>query len=324
MAALGALAGRAADRLSPRGRPPARRAALVAATALLAGLALGLPFLFLADDGDDAAPSARVDSQHRLRVEYLRLIREGVRLRQEGDAMAAAVAFRRAEALAPERPRAVALRQEAERAALAEQEGEILQRQVAIQVTAAEAALAGRRYQEALATTRVVLEVEPENEVARQVAERAQAALARAARQQREPAPPVEAPAPAVAAADDAPPPGEAEAASPEARIAHLTVILEAAGEGSLILNAGSKRLLNVGYDHTERTSVLRRKRPVRERATWPEFEVAPGPTRIEFWITPSGEAARAGRVPTELLAGETRTLRLVLDDADRLSWVLE
>jgi hypothetical protein len=217
----------------------------------------------------------------------------------------------------------VALRQEAERAALAEQEGEILQRQVAIQVTAAEAALAGRRYQEALATTRVVLEVEPENEAAREVAERAQAALARAARQPREPAPPVE-PAPTVAEADEAPPPGEPEPASPEARIAHLTVILEAAGEGSLILNAGSERLLNVGYDHTERSGILRRKRPVRERATWPEFEVAPGPTRIEFWITPSGEAARAGRVPTDLPAGETRTLRLVLDDADRLSWVLE
>lgn len=322
LAGLGAVAGRAADRLSPRGRPPARRAALVAAAALVAGLALGLPLLFLADDGDDAVSAARVEPQHRLRLEYLRLIRQGVWLRQEGDPMAAAVAFRRAEALAPERPRAAALRREAERAAQAEQEGEILQRQVEIQVEAAEAALAGRRYQEALATTRAVLEVEPENEVAREVAERAQAALARAARQQREPAPPVER-APAVAEADDGPPPVEPEPAAPEARIAHLTVVFEGAGEGRLILNAGDERLLNVGYDHTERGGLLRRKRPVRSRAIW-EFEVEPGPTAIEFWITPSGEAARAGSVRAELPPGEMRTLRLVLDDADRLSWNLQ
>jgi serine/threonine protein kinase len=323
VAPLAAAAGGAVDRLSPRGRPPARRAALVALAALVVGLAAGLPLLLLGGGGDDEAP-ARVEPAQQLQLEYLRLIRQGVRLREGGDAMAAAVAFRRAEAIAPQRARATALRQEAERAAQDEQEGELRQRQVDLQVEAAQAALAGRRYQEALATARVVLEVEPENEAAGELASRAQAALARAARQQQEPAPPVTESAPAVVATDDPAASAEPDAAAPESDVAHLTVVFEGAGEGRLMLNAGGKRLLNVGYDFYERTGLLRRKRPYRSRATYPLFEVPPGPTPIEFWITPSGEAARAGSVRAVLPPGETRTLRLVLDDADRLSWSVE
>jgi hypothetical protein len=236
--------------------------------------------------------------------------------------MAAAVAFRRAEALAPERPRASALRQEAERAAQAEQEGAILQRQVALQAEAAEAALVGRRYQEALATARVVLEIEPENEVAREVAERSQAALARAARESQArvasdpPAEPTAEPDAMASAAD--------EQDAPTADVSFLTVYFEAAGEGRLIVHADEVPLINVGYDHYERVGLLRRKKAYRSSKRFERFEIPPGATTLEFWATPLGEAARAGEVRAQLPAGEHRTLKVILDDADRISWSLE
>jgi hypothetical protein len=316
-------AGRAVDRLSPHGRPPARRVALVAAVAFVAGLAAGVPLLFVADDGA-AEVAGPVAPEHRLRLEYLELIREGQRQRAAGEPMAAAVAFRRAEALAPERPRASALRQEAERAAHAEQEGAILQRQVALQVEAAEAALAGRRYEEALATARVVLEIEPDNEIAGEVAERSRAALARAARESRARAAATDAVAePVVAEGGPAASPAVDEEA-PVADVAFLTIYFEAAGEGRLILNADDVPLVNIGYDHYERVGLLRRKRFFRSAKHFDPFEVAPGATTLEFWVTPTGEAARAGEVRAQLPAGEIRNLRIILDDADRLSWSLE
>jgi predicted Ser/Thr protein kinase len=322
LAPLAAAGGRALDRLSPRGRPPARRAAMVAAIAFVAGLAAGLPLLFVADDGDSSG-LARVEPEHDLRVDYLRLMREGARLRRAGEPMAAAVAFRRAEAIAPGRPRATALRVEAERAAQAEQEDAIRVRQVDLQVEAAEAALAGRRYQEALATARVVLEVDPENEAAAEVEQRARGALARteAARRQ-ETAPEPQVPA-TLAEEPAAPAPGESEAV-PVPDVAWLTVELEAAGEGILRLHADGVKLIDWGYEHVERTSIIRRKRPVRARETFKRIEVEPGPLPITFWVVPAGEGARTGSVEPTLAPGEARTLRIVLDDANRLSFVLE
>ena len=321
LAAAGAFLARA----GPAGRPSVRRLAIVAATTAAVGFAVGASLLLFAaprEGGDDPAAHG---PQHRLEVEYLALMRQGKRAAAAGDPVAAAVAFRRAESLLPGRPGARRLRIRSEREAGELQADAFRRRQLDLQTAAAAAALAGRRYQEALATAGVVLEVEPDNDEAARIVRQARSGLSRVARRDEEAAaePAREAAEERVADGGQEPPAApDRQATVPDA--AYLTVRLVAEGEGRLMLRDGDEMLANTGYDFYEREGLLRRKRPLRGEHEIRDVRLEPGAHEVRFWVTPTGLAARSGKVTVDLPPGASRTLRLYLSPEKQLTWAIE
>jgi len=319
LAATGAFLARA----GPADRPPRRRLAIVAASTAavaLAAVAGLLLFAMRVEPGDDLAAYG---PEHRLEVEYLSLMRQGRRAAAADDPVAAAVAFRRAESLRPDRPVAHRLRVLSEREAGELQADAFRRRQLDLQAAAAAAALAGRRYQEALATASVVLEVEPDNEEAARLVRQARVGLAREAARRNDAvaqAEPEDAGEERVAESLPAPEPGPAVA--PEDGF--LDVRLVAEGEGRLMVRVGDELVANNPYDFYEREGLFRRKRPVQGRHEVQGVRLEPGTHDVRFWVTPVGLAARTDEVTIDLQPGGSRTLRLYLSPDKELTWALE
>ncbi len=313
-----------ADRLLPHHRPPPRRLGLVVAVTVTACLAVGLPLLmWVRHAGGGGVAAGR---EERLRAEYLDLVREGLRKQHGGDPLGAAVDFGRAEVLAPERPRIAELRRQAEQEARESRLSAQRAEQVALQVEAAQAALDAGRYQEALATAGVVLEVDPDHPDAASIAGRARRELAREAAARRR----------AAAAPPPAPPQVETETAQPaetaaagaadraEPVKAFLSVRLEAAGEGTFRLTSDGRLLVNWGYENVDRKGLFRRKEPYRGVLTFKEIEVEPGAHQLDLSVTPDGAPARTTSLEADFPAGSTRHLEIVLDDDGTLHAALD
>jgi len=321
-----AAAGSFLDRAGPDGRPSGRRLALVAAATAAVTLA-ATAALWLLAPGPEASHGelAAYGLEHRVEVEYSSLMRQGRRAVAAGDPVAAAVAFRRAESLLPDRPAARRLRIRSERQAGELQADAFRRRQLDLQTAAAAAALAGRRYQEALATASVVLEVEPDNAEAARLVRQARTGLAREIARRRD----AEA---ASAAAEEAEQERLAEGAQtpdepPRPAVpddAYLTVRLVAEGEGRLMVRDGGDLLANTGYEFVEREGFFRRKRPRQGQQEIRDVRLEPGSHDLRFWVTPAGDAARAGEVTIDLPPGESRTLRLYLSPEKQLTWAVE
>lgn len=319
-----AATGAALARIGPAGRPTGRRLAIVASVTVALAFAIGVSLLLFAVPREGGGDPAAFGPEHRLEVEYLSLMREGRRATSADDPVAAAVAYRRAESLLPDRPAARRLRIESERSAGELQADTFRRRQLDLQTAAAAAALAGRRYQEALATASVVLEVEPDNEEAARLVRQARSGLARENAQRDDTL--------AEAAAEEAEEERLAEGAPPSAAApaavvpesAYLDVQLVAEGEGRLMLRVGDDLIANNPYDFFEREGIFRRKRPLRGMHEVRRVRLAPGTHDVRFWVTPAGLAARSDKVRIELAPGASRTLRLYLSPEKQLTWAVE
>jgi hypothetical protein len=187
---------------------------------------------------------------------------------------------------------------------------ELREQQLALQTAAAEAALAGGRWQEALSTAIVVLGVDPENETAQRVARRARSVLNRERqRQAAEAARLDEQQAAEVGAEDEAA--AVEEAPAEPAGDAVLRVVAEIEGAGRLVVQIDGVLLADVGYQHVERVGMLRRRRAYRGTTTIPGLDVEPGVHHLHYELRPEDGPAQTGTMEVDFPAGDTRTLRL-------------
>jgi len=289
------------------GRPDWPR--LAVAALLVAVLVAGIGFLLLALVEPEPGHLAEYDPQHRLQVEYLELLREGLRANQAGDPMAAAVAFRRAESLKPEDQRVQRLRRVAEQRARMLEMSELRDQQLALQTVAAQAALAGGRWQEALSTASVVLEVDPDNEEAQRVASGARSALRREQQRRRAELDRRSQQAEAAEAAAEEPPPPPQEAVAAED--ASLSVFMVSEGEGRLVIRVDGTLMADVGYQHFDRVGLFRRKKAYRGTTQIPGIAVEAGTRQIHYELRPVDGPPQTGNLEVEFPPGEVRTLKL-------------
>ncbi|HEX2253605.1 MAG TPA: protein kinase [Thermoanaerobaculia bacterium] len=306
-------AGGLLERIAPEDRPPGRRLALVAALTLAVALAVGVPALLLSSP--DAEP-VEYSPEYRRQVEYLELLREGYRLLAAGEPTNALMSFRQAEVLVPNRPRAGELAELAVQAAREQQSSSQREAQVALQLMAAQSALEGQRYEEAVVTAEAVLEVEPEHEAAAAVVEQARRALARRAaaarRAEREQTVAEPAPQEVPASAE------ERGATQPDEEMgpispARLVIVAVAEGGGQVRVRDGQRELATFEYDHSERAGLLRRRRPVTGTTRAPDIvSLAPGAHTLDVWVTPLNERAIHHRLTGTFRPGATHTLRIV------------
>jgi predicted Ser/Thr protein kinase len=289
------------------GRPDWPR--LAAAGMLVALLVAGLGAFLLSLVEPEPVDLARYDPQERREIEYLDLLREGLRANQAGDPMAAAVAFRRAEILKPDEPRVQRLRRVAEHRSRMMEMNELREQQLALQTAAAEAALDGGRWQEALSTATVVLGVDPENETAQQVARRARSALHRDQQRREEAARQAEQEAEAAAAEEETV--ADAGEAAEPVGDSTLGIELLTEGEGRLVVRVDGVLMADVGYEHFERSGLFRRKKPYRGKTLIPNFEIEPGARQIHYELRPAEGPPQTGTLEAEFPAGDRRTLKL-------------
>ncbi len=286
------------------GAPDWPRLALVAVVVAL--LVTGFGALILGWMEPEVEPVAESMAEERLEREFLEAWREGIRANEAGDPEAAAAAFRRAEALRPDEPRVRRLREAAERRAEMETMSELARERLALQTAAADEALAAGRYQEALSTATVVLESEPENEIAGRVADEARTALARAARQRQ-----VAREEERAAEGGEADPSAGAEEEAAATGPASLAVLLETEGEGRLVVEVDGVLMVDVGYEYVDRVGLFRRKKPYRGVTRLPGVEVEPGSRELRYEVRPDDGPAQTGTMEVEFPAGETRSLIL-------------
>jgi hypothetical protein len=303
-------------------RPGVLRLATVAVVTAALILIPGLLLLrWVAPEGGNPAAYS---PEERLQVEYLELLREGLLHNRDGDPAAAAVAFRRAESLRPDDPRIQRLRRVAEQRVQAMQISELRESQASRQLEAGEQAYAAGRFEAALTTAELVLELMPGDAAARDLAQRSRTALDRRERQRlveqrRAEEASRQAAAEEEAAAAAAPPADE-----PVATEAYLSVRLETEGEGRLVVRAGDRLLADVGYEFVEKKGFFSRKRPYRGETKLEEIAIDPGARQIHYEVKPNRGNAQTGTIDGDFPAGATRTLVLVYEPGAALVARLE
>ena len=145
-------------------RPPVLRSIAVAGIAALVVLLLSAWWVERLSERHEVPPD-QVFAQERL-AQYLDLLREGRENLEGGDPVGAVESLRRAERLAPERPEARALREQAEIEADSLSE---VQRQVSTLLRQARDAIREQQFTEAVIATDAALALAPGQEVATQL-----------------------------------------------------------------------------------------------------------------------------------------------------------
>jgi hypothetical protein len=243
-------------------------------------------------------------------------LRRGHRRLAAGDPAAAAFAFRRAAALAPERPRIRDLLATAERQAEAHALLDAEAERTAARLTDADRALAAGRLEEALAAAETVLAAEPGHPQALDVAEAARASLDRRRRSAAVERPPAEAAAAAAAAAVEVAAGaggGPLEAAAPPDAPGSLTIEFVAdLPEGTLLIAANGRRIVDEPFSFYDRVGMFKKK-AYRGKITVPARAVEPGAVDFKIWVAVAGEAAHLTEISGNFLPGVARRLDIHL-----------
>jgi hypothetical protein len=161
----------------------------------------------------------------------------------------------------------------------------------------------------------VVLERDPANEEAAELAAEARRALARqqaAARRAEREETVADAPPPEATGAAEEPSAAPAEEAGPISP-ARLEIVAQVAGEGRVMVRDGQRNVATFNYEHFERRGMLRRQRPVTETARAPSVvSLSPGIHTLDFWVMPANEQAVHQQIRGVFRPGSTHTLRIV------------
>jgi hypothetical protein len=303
------------------GRPSVLRLVVLGAIAAAVTLAVGLGLLNLANRAGAGDDSPAVDSAAlRRSTELSELLREGHRRLLEGDAVAAAAAFRSAERLAPGRPEIRTLREVAEVQAETSTLVGVHQQQLALRLEAARRALAGGRYQEAIGTAEAVLADHPDHPEARDVISRARRSLereraARTAELERREEVQEAAPEPAAPAA----PPEE------PARLVIEFVGATERPEGTLIVDLDGTRFLTEPFAFYDRVGLFRRKQPYRGKITVPARTLDSGARSFRIWVVEKeGDAVEATELSGNFPPGVERRLDIRLTQDGKVDARLE
>jgi len=280
------------------------RLALLGAPAALVVLVAGLLVArWLEPPAEDLAA---YDSAYLLNKDYVELLRAGRRANLNGDPAAAADAFRRARALRPDDPQVERMLNVAERQQRLAQRNELVGEQVTATLERGETALAAGDAAAALSASELALGLVPQDEAARDLGRRAEAALARQ-RQRRAQL------AERAAAAEAPPGPAVEGAAEPAAAAAALlSVRLESEGEGRLIVHADNSLIADIGYEFVERGGWFGRKKPIRGVKLIDEIQLEAGTWHLRFRLEPGRGRVETGSVTGDFEPGVDRRLVVV------------
>lgn len=259
---------------------------------------------------------------HRIRLRYVPHLLEGRRLLQAGDPAAAAAAFARAERLAPEGSGVRQLREEAERLAAAQWEEETRERRIFQALEEGRQALSQRRYGDAMAAFRAVLELEPEHAEATSLLRRAEVAARRQVARSRpapSPQPPPAQPVEEPTTAEASPRTGGAQEEEEMGGEGTLRVhFFSHLPEGVLTVYVGDRQILRQPFRFYERTGFFRSE--PRSGSLEASRHLPAGPVKLRVYMALKGEPAQLVRLEGRLPRGGERTLEILLAEDGKLS----
>ncbi|MEM7050740.1 MAG: serine/threonine-protein kinase [Acidobacteriota bacterium] len=250
------------------------------------------------------------DSQHRMRAQYLTLMKEGRRHLAAGRAGAASQAFRRAERLAPDPARVRALANDARRSV---DEGELL----ATQLEAARQALEDKRYLEARASATAVLELDPDHAEAAEILaaatdalERETAASTAVTSPGRQPVTPRRRPS-TMRSPTNRRPATAPQAVAPATMAIEFTTDLP---EGTLVITANGEEVYRRAFAFYEKGGLFRKKKiPQSGKITAPPVRVPAGQQRLRVEVSRPEAPALVREARTTLPAGGSVRFRIRL-----------
>jgi len=298
-----------------------RRLALVAAAALVAGLALAAGLMLIPRR---LAPPPGPVPDLTPKAQFVSLMRQGREHLAAGDPAAAAVAFRRAERLAPDPARVRALREQAEEAAATAAGGAPALDLTLGAETLAEALGAGGPADE---------EMPPEPDVAAEPPAAGGRAAAQAParpdlRRSRllEPAPGEpsagRAPATAPRTAPSAAAPGGAAAAAGDS-----SLVVDLASEvatGSVVVAAAGKRIISRNWEFWEKEGRFSRRRPSGGTLTLGPAQLPAGDVELQVWIAVGEQTAKLSHLTGRFPRGGERRLAVRIASPDDVTLRLD
>jgi predicted Ser/Thr protein kinase len=312
--------------------PPLSRLALVAVLTIATATLLGGLLVFAAGWAG-AGEVGEASPEHRQRAAAVPLLREAHLRLEEGDPLAALVYLREAERTAPDLSRIRVRRRQVEDQARSLFRLEDRVDRVAEGLEAARIAAEERRWEEAREAARTVLALEPENQEAAEIAERAEGALQRIerrreaeARAAEEAAAEADAGEDLVADVDPAPEPqapGPAEDAAPAGGRATLDLFFfSELPEGVLTLYFGEEQLLRESYRFYRKEGFFRSVASAGKVEGL--YEVPSGSATVRVLVALPGRPALSRVLQANFPGGTTRRLNVRVSEDHTLTARLE
>ena len=291
----------------------------VAAVAVLAVIGV-LAYSLLSNRVDSEAPTF-VDPEAELRARYEPLVEEGQRLLEAGDPERALVQFERALAIVPEDRDIRQLRQQAERASLELAGTDPEEARILSQLRQARDALDARDYRQVIRLAEGALELDPENQDAKDLLQQGQEGQGRRDQVRDRfrtntttPAAPTE--------TGTAPPPPATRPASAKTTL-KLDFFSEAS-EGRLTIFADSDRIYQKSFKFEgEKRGLLQRRESTSGQIT-ESFEVPAGPILLAIYAKAKDQGTRSTELDGDLPADAATTLIIRMQKDGRVTARLE
>lgn len=290
-----------------------RRLALVTAGALVVGIGLWLVLTMIPAR---LAPPDRSPVDLGPRAQFVRLMREGHRQLEAGDPAAAALAFRRAERLAPNPASVRALRESAEAAAVAAGGAAALDLGLEDEELAAAFGAGGPEDEEQPPEATVDPGGRPSPAAPAQPApSRPDLRRSRLLNQQPQESAPPRAPPRTTRAPAAAAPTGDAE------------LVVDLASEvptGSVVVAADGRRIISRKFEFWEKGGRFSRRRPSAGELTLGPAQLSAGDVRLQVWVAVGDEPAKLTTLSERFPRGGQRRLIVRIASADEVTLRLE
>jgi tRNA A-37 threonylcarbamoyl transferase component Bud32/tetratricopeptide (TPR) repeat protein len=264
----------------------------------------------------------------RVRGDVVRLIAESSQLVHAQRFDEAAVALRQAERLAPGEPGLRQLRENAEAVARERAERSEQEKRLHDQTEQASLLLMRRNYQGAAIAAQAVLMVDPENERAKDILDRANESLLRDGLRRPGPTPP-RPDRPAVAEARGAaagPVPDGTEPAASASVATHATLhfrLDSGLPKGKVQVTHNGVQVFAQDFDFYEKKAWYTRRAP-RPGFVEKDLTIPVGPAELVVTVTPENRVLRRKTVDIDLSGGRRRQLSAVLDKEGKLNAFLQ
>lgn len=300
-----------------------RRTSLVAVLTLVAGLLLGSLTIWLAHPGD--FDNLGFSAEHRLRQRIVPLLKEGHRLLQEGEPSIAARVFSRAEDIAPHLEGITALRQQAERQVVLQEERLADEEEFATLFEEGTRALRAGRFDKATQVVQRLLELDPESPDALELAHRVKNSRsearrrAQAAESQRqaeleaaETAPVAVEPIRVASTAPRAPQPSDSPASESLPDWSRLKVdLFSYLPKGVVTVYADDDQILLQPFRFTEKGRLFLKKGTAGRLEA--EQRISAGDSEFRIYVSSEGKETQIVNLPVSLMGGETHVLRIIV-----------
>ena len=299
-----------------------RRTGLVAGVTLVSVLLVGWLTIWLAHPGDfDNLGSS---AEHRLRTRVVPLLKEGHRLLHEGEPAIAARVFSRAEDIAPHLEGVTALRKQAERRVVLQEQRQMNEEEFAALFEEGTRALRSGRFDKAMQAAQRVLEIDPENPDALELAQRVKNSRAEARRDpvatsrkvaetnSVEPSPQAVEPIRVSAGRPGTPPASEARTQESRPDWSRLKIdLFSYLPKGVVTVYSDDDQILLQPFRFTEKGRLFLKKGTAGRLEA--EQRLSAGDAEFRIYVSAEGKETQIVNLPVSLKGGETHVLRIIV-----------